>query len=243
MANAVGTMTLAGSRAGGTGIVDDAGLGALAGLAWYDTRFTGGAGETTINASLNLDLTGSQAFQHTPSALVPANPVLEEVALRLWVSVQYDGLLSPLIYEGRYRRAADHSSLESTVSEGLLLGFGGSATAASPWRIVVSDIPVPVDQPVTIGLILGGAAAAATSQLPSERVFTEMDFSHTLSLPGDGPVFTLPTGFTADAPSMFIRGNQFDLTLSPVPEARATLAMVGLLPLVAWGIARSRARH
>jgi MYXO-CTERM domain-containing protein len=62
--------------------------------------------------------------------------------------------------------------------------------------------------------------------------FVRLDALHSLSLPLTGPVFNLPAGYDADAPSYGIADNVF----TPVPEPGhyAAAAALGLLGFGLW---------
>jgi PEP-CTERM motif len=96
-------------------------------------------------------------------------------------------------------------------------------------------VTIPTGVPFELTLDLQASAQTLAGSITSGSGF--FDLSHTFGLPQGVPIFDLPPGFTANAPSIGLIGNQ--IAPSEVPEP-ASLAMAALGFAVLLGIRRAR---
>jgi hypothetical protein len=92
-------------------------------------------------------------------------------------------------------------------------------------------VTVPTGVPIRLFMNINGSAHGTANNISG--MFSYFDFSHTFGLPLGTPVFNLPPGFTANAPSIGLVDNVF------VPEP-GTLAMAGLDCVILGGLYRRR---
>ena len=112
-----------------------------------------------------------------------------------------------------------------------------AAGVLASWPLALVSIPfadVPVGVPLGLALYLYSEASLQHGS-GAEPIALEAEayaaFEHTLSFDPLGPVFELPEGFGADAPSAGIAGNRF---VVPEPAPLAIVAF-GLVALSATG--------
>ena len=131
------------------------------------------------------------------------------------------------IGQGFSGRAALGNQFESP--SGLLQGIpwpadGIHADITTP----VVTLPTGVPQGVFLAMTL---TVGAATFIPGESLSASGEFANTISFPLSGPVFDLPPGFTANAPSGLIVNNQWvgapQAAPQGVPEP-ATLTLLGL---------------
>lgn len=111
------------------------------------------------------------------------------------------------------------------------LGTTTNLSTSIAGTYTTQPVLVPLNTPVPLRIIVGTNAGSSD---PLSLV--DADFAHSLDFPTGVPLFNLPSGYTANAPDMFIFDNQF-LPTSSVPEP-ASWFLVGLGVVLMAGIGR-----
>lgn len=113
---------------------------------------------------------------------------------------------------------------------GLFTGVPSGLSIHGDFTTPVKTVPTGQPGPFEVALQLD---LRAGNPPDGGEAFAAGDFSHTVSLPFTGPVFDLPLGFTANAPSVLIVDNLWTGAPQAVPEPGAwALLGSGLAALV-----------
>ena len=199
-----------------------------------DDVIISGPGTGSIPASLNLSLSGS-LFTSAFAQLGSGNGA--EASANASVSI--GASLAGTFFGGTQAIASlwqveTQSGDGSTFEDGLLTGFTGVGGLVTP------EVFLPVGSPFTVGLNLSTTAttSSANTIVGSRRqADASALFDHTFSFALSGPVFNLPTGFTANSISGLIVDNHWvgiAADPQPLPEPSSLLlVLVGL-----WWFAR-----
>ncbi|HUF67584.1 MAG TPA: PEP-CTERM sorting domain-containing protein [Longimicrobiales bacterium] len=200
-----------------------------------DVIITGPGGASEVSASLNLRLDGSTSantFFTNPSTSFTSSAASANVDVSVAVGpsfrTRFDGSAQTFSSDLRGSRS------EST---GILTGFSGLLDL----DLTTAAFMLPVDTFFPLFVSLGGSARievdvrGADPGLPVQRIAeAQSSFANSLSFPFSGPVFVLPTGFTANSESGLIRDNMWIGAPTSVPEPSALLLVaLGLAALVA----------
>ena len=180
---------------------------------------------TSVPVQLNLDLDGLLAvFGERSSAFVELTLGMAQFNRRARLEIRDNGLV------------LTDTSLDADIDFSSLLGLAGGEVE------IDSDVfSVPVGVPVRMRLSLT-AAGALGSAGSGGFMFSTSDFDSTLTFNRDGPVFTLPAGFTVNGPGVV--DNQWigaDVPGGTVPEP-GTLLLAGLGLCVGLGLRATAAR-
>lgn len=161
----------------------------------------GSCGSTTVATSLNINLDGNMSYTNTDALQLPR--------ASLYVEFRFDAVQDASYW--------DIGAVES--ANGIFTGMGtpGQTSAVIPIGSTFTSgtHTVPVNTPVLIQLQLDTQVYTWATSGNSNTATS--DFQHTMSFALNGPVFNLPTGFTANSEDFGIVENRFT-----VPEPRVT---------------------
>ena len=197
-----------------------------------DDVIISGPGTGFISTSLNMDLSGG--LNASTFAQLGTGVGAEANAN---ASVSVFALLGGQIFSGTQSISSlsqvdTQSDGGSTFEDGLLTGFTGAGGLVTP------DVLVPVGTPFVVQLSLSTSVNTNTRNaiVGSRRQADASSlFDNTLSFSLSGPVFNLPTGFTANSVSGLIVDNRWVGLAGPqpIPEPSALLlVLAGLLYFV-----------
>jgi len=195
---------------------------AAASFAINDVIFTNTTGETTFTGSANFLLHGFYSVK-----MLDLGGLFVTSISTLQLSASADGGA----VNGAYIAEFDSGGNFQLSSSGVLAGLSGgpSDEVKVPFSIPISGL---VNTPMTVEAIMDVNTVASLGTSGSS------DFGGTLSFALSGPVFALPSGWTANSVSGNIVDNRFGGAAVPEPGALTLLASGALLLL---GLAR-RAR-
>lgn len=126
--------------------------------------------------------------------------------------------------------------LNHYTTTGLLTGFSGNGDLTTPSFFVTTGVPFFVE--LRVGVETGSFAHIGGSSANNHYiVFSDAGASGAIGFSPNGPVFSLPPGFTADSPDAGIVDNQF----IPTPEPASWVLMVIGFAAIAGGRKRKRA--
>ena len=108
----------------------------------------------------------------------------------------------------------------TTSGGGWLTNFNGNATLTS------ANFVVPANTPFTVSFTLNVASIAGMNQDNSGLAESSANFGSTMSFVTNQPVFSLPSGYTANSVSGGIVANQYVLTPEPTSAMLAAIALV-----------------
>ena len=165
---------------------------------------------------------------HTIEGRLGVGFVEGESQIRTWSNGVLEGLL-------------DSDGLPEVIEFPIDLGLGGMGTPEfAPGRrvIVMSEVEgLAVEYlPIQFRLSFASAAEAYASQPTSTA---SVEARNTLAFPETGPVFDLPAGLTANAPSIGLVNNQF----VPVPEPNEWVLLIAAGCLGWAGVANRQVRR
>ena len=195
--------------------------------------------EATASSSMTLDdmvITGPAGMVST-SFGIHVSGILEASKAAEATSVYSGGsatVLVQLVGPNLYTEGiATQKSGQQQTSIGLLQNFTGNNN-------VISDVfAVTANQPFSIKIILGVDATSTLDGTDSGLVLAAAHFSNTLSFVTDGPVFSLPEGYTANSISGNIVDNRFVPAVVPLP---AGIWLLGTAFAALGGRLRQRGR-
>jgi hypothetical protein len=169
-----------------------------ASAAFDDFIITGPAG--SVSTSLNLRFTG------TLSSFGPQNAV----------GVTVSGDVAGAAFTGGLQLPPFGNATPS----GFLVGQTGS-------EITTPTVSVPVNVPFHLSLALGTSASIVPPQGQGSNLFAAADYSKTLALSSQRPVFNLPAGYTVNSAEALVVNNTF------LPEPGAVALICLAFPLLA----------
>lgn len=212
---------------------------AFAGLSATDVIFKGADGSIApIDVSMNLEIKGSN-FISLFTEPVPNGPTADGEIRDIW-TVSADGSLCKGVDDVSQSSQSGTNSPaheDLSVTNGLLVR-DPLVPQLSHIRcdvIVRSNTPVPLLMQLLVSTSGDLTMPAFTAGAESADYIARADFSHTFSLPTDGPVFDLPAGYTASSVSLDIVNDQWlgGPESSKVPEPPTLLlTTLGLLGVV-----------
>lgn len=191
----------------------------------FDLLFTGP--QSTVSGSLNLVLSGQLGAAIGPTFGSP--PLLIEGSVLSSVNVSGElaktagGIQVFTTFGGKVQETAvvnqDGSTSTTLTSSGALQGAqSGSISDVLAVNFFNVPIGIPLELELSLdALVQAGGNLAGSSPLATAEVSAFSQFSDTFGFPTSGPVFNLPTGFTANSTDGQIINNQF-VGATPVPE-------------------------
>jgi len=208
-----------------------------------EVRSTGDAGAGTYLTVSGLVISGPSAFATISlnllfNSAMSADLAVEDPNSYSQSYVSFGSSLSGTVgsqgdFDGFWRLSKTSYS-EREFSSGLL----GPDYHGGPVELTTGRWRVPTGTPLRLALLLEASSSVSVSanDATERSGASALDAYHSLSLPLDGPVFNLPDGYAADAPSYGIVDNVF--TPVPEPGEYAALAGLGLLGFGLWRRAR-----
>ncbi len=162
--------------------------GAFAGVTWDDVFIGGPPG--TISTKF---------FVHLSGVLITEASIEANSSSNVQLSFYYN---NDNVGGGLYGLSEYAGNLTVTES-GPLVGFSGNDVITGP------TIVVPTNTPLKIGIGMSVYAAVGAPYSVLSNSASNADFSHTLTLATDRPVFDLPPGYTANSAQAGIVNNFF----------------------------------
>ena len=169
---------------------------------------------TSTTAQINFDLGGTIETTVSP-AYDNAGNKISSGSVGLTLNVSGKTSLGQT-FSGSYTN--DLGDGQSITTSGILAGYAGSAT-----EVTTPTLTLPVGDPFSISFTLELDVYAVGAGTPDGFFQTIGDFSHTLSLPRNNAVFSLPPEYTANSADGLIVNNQF------VPEPSTLVLLAGAI--------------
>lgn len=207
--------------------------GASARLSTDDVRFNPLPGVltgpgATVPVSLNLNLSGAFAADR----VLGPGEAGGDASMTLSITIRF-GYVDPVTHNqfaaffgGSVTATEAGGVIAYGPGSGLLTGFNGGTAF-----LTTSEFNVPVGLPISADISLDLSGSASSSGHRLESILG--NFDHTLEFPSTGDVFNLPTGYTAEIPSLNVADNGF----TAVPEP-GTYALVAMLGCTGWIVRR-----
>lgn len=201
-----------------------------------DVTITGPDGATSVQTALNLHLDGATSAN---AFAQDGNGVGTDASASASIGItgRANGVYFALSTQDYQSRAAQYdvaTGASSSFQEGgLLTGFTGEDDIVTPL------LTLPVGSPFQLILSLTvSAEMRANSAFGAERKVEALaSFAHTLSFALNGPVFTLPDGYTVNSEEGGIENNQWIFAPTTAVPEPGMLGMAGLA-LAALGLMR-----
>lgn len=174
-----------------------------------------GPGSGFVDASLNVDLSGSIGID----VVGPTPNVGAGVALSGFLNgTAFSGLVNPCVGSCGGQPSFYTTGILSSVTEGSL------ASTTIDGIFDTGTVALPVNQPFSVSLKLQAGDNAGTAGTSAFSLFFD-----TLSFPTTGPVFNLPPGYSVNSAEAGIVNNQFSTVPEPGALVLFATGLVGIL--------------